>query len=118
MKIYEIGYWSHEEAPKILLTCDKEYTQEQFNDLVTDIISDIGVNELEKYGKFDSSFETVFMSLFETLTEFGFSEIKSDVKLRPFGWASLTESDWKHDISETDDINLLREKIRNKLNYE
>jgi hypothetical protein len=118
MKIYEIGYWSHDEAPKILLTCDKEYTQEQFNDLVTDIISDIGVKEIEKNGYFDSSFESVLLLLYEELQQYGFNEIKADVKLRPFGWASLTEDDWKHGIPETDDLNILREKIRQKLNYE
>lgn len=118
MEIYEIGYWSHEEAPKILFTCDKDYTQEQFTDLVSDIIADIGVEEIEIYGDFRTRFDDLLEPLFFKLKEFGFKEIKSTVKLRPFGWAPLTEIDWKHDIPETDDINILREKIRNRLNYE
>jgi len=118
MKIYELGYWSRDESPKILLTCDKEYTQEQFNDLVTDIITDIGIKEIEKNGHFDSTFEHILIPLYETLQQYGFNEIKANIKIKPFGWASLIEYDWKYDISETDDINILRKLIRKKLNYE
>ena len=117
MEIYEIGYWSHEESPKILFTCDKDYTQEQFIDLVSDIIADLGLIDIEKYGIFNSKFEDILEPLYFKLQEFGFKEIKSTVKVNPFGCAILTNEHWKYDIPETDDLNILREKIRERLNY-
>ena len=118
MGIYEIGYWSHEEAPKILFTCDKDYTQEQFTDLVSDIIADIGVKEIEQYGEFFSKFEDLLEPVYFKLQEFGFKEIKSTVKLNPYGWSSLTDVDWKKDLPEDDDIYILSKKLRERLNYE
>jgi len=118
MEIYEIGYWSYEDSSKTLLTNDKPYTQDQFNDLVSDIIADIGVVELELYGDFRSRFDDLIEPIVLSLiNDFNFKEVKPKVKLRPFGWSSLTENDWKHDISKDDDINILREKLREKLHY-
>jgi len=109
MEIYEIGYWSHHEAPKILLTNEKIYTKEEFDDLVVDIILMI------EFGVC-SSFEFILNDIIKILKEnYNFREIKSTVSVNPFGWSELNDDDPWRDISKDDDIFMLKEKIKKKM---
>lgn len=112
MKIYELGYWSHEEAPKIILSCDNSYTQEQFNDLIIDIIKNIEIYEIELYGSFNFTFEDCLEPVLKSLIDdFGFSIINSDVIFKPFGWGPLNNDGWVHDIPKNDDIYIIRKAL-------
>lgn len=125
---YEVGYWSYEESPVNILTNEKYFTQEQFNELVSDCalkVYDSKNNEQlnsirehndkadDELDKLEVTFDTIRFGIIEMLIlEFGFKELEISASFVPFGWASIEIKDWK----EVKDpyLEILRRKIMNK----
>lgn len=118
MYCYEVGYDSYEEAPITVLTHEKEYTQDQFDELVADCA--IKVYELnsnkpkeEKY-EFEQNFDHLLDGIIKILKDdFGFKDLVVQATFRPFGWASiLDEEDWGEATKHDKQLNLIRKKIK------
>ena len=115
MNFYEIGYWSMEEVPRIIFTNEKNYTQDQFDDLIIDLVKELKPKLLKDYKKIeDVNFENCLYDIVRLLkNNFGFEPIKPSVIFRPFGWASIkNKNDW---IDETKHDRVLN-KLRDALN--
>lgn len=113
MHIYEIGYWSMEESPMILLSSNVKYTQTEFDDLVSDAFIK---SYIVKYPNIDDDYDTagdVYREAIDILiSEHGFSEIKTEISFIPFGWASIKNiDDWKGSYNDNDKLSILREKL-------
>jgi hypothetical protein len=124
MYIYQVGYWTMEESPSYYLFHVNKYTQEQFDDIVSDAfvksykdkwpiceLKDIS----DEHG--ESTYETDYVDdilddAMNYLYKEGFIEIKTDITFEPFGWASISdESSWKGSYRENDKLNMIREKL-------
>jgi uncharacterized protein YejL (UPF0352 family) len=115
-KVYEVGYWSHEESPRYLFTNKDEYTQEEFNTIITDIVKEILEKHKEKKDNYykEITFEWILKDVIEALKKnYGFVELESNVSFFPFGWASIATNEWEWETSN-DDINVLRKALKNK----
>jgi hypothetical protein len=68
-KVYEVGYWSHEESPRYLFTNKDEYTQEEFNTIITDIVKEILEKHKEKKDNYYKkiTFEWILEDVIEAL---------------------------------------------------
>lgn len=117
MKIYEFGYWSHEECPNYLLTCVNDYTPDQFKDLCVDLYKE-AYEKAIKENKTDPTNtwveELIDVVLEKLIVNFGFNELTPDCSFNPFGWGSvnvINSENWE-DLPKKDDLY----KIRNKLN--
>jgi len=114
MKLYEIGYWSHEESPSFLFTNETNYTQEQFNQVIIDIVK----NSKQQVGKDEFlkiTFENILKDIVEELkVKYKFTIIKAEVSFVPFGWSNLTNTKgWEWEIGN-DDINVLIKALKNE----
>ena len=111
---YEVGYWSYEESPVNILTNEKYFTQEQFNELVSDCALKVyDSKNNEQLNSIREHFDTIRFGIIEMLIlEFGFKELEISASFVPFGWASIEIKDWK----EVKDpyLEILRRKIMNK----
>lgn len=108
MFIYKTGYWSHEECSSTLLQSEIYYTQEQFNDIVSDCY--VKCYALYK----DENLNTV-TELYDYVTTMLIKEHSFDVYFpnavfMPYGWEQFDNSS-KNDV----DCKLLK-LIRNKIN--
>ena len=113
--IYEIGYWSNEEAPRTLLTNDKDYTQDQFNALIVSIVKILRPALIEIYESLDKVwFEDILDDIISHLErQYGFKQIKPTVIFRPYGLASIRDAEHcvyatKNDVA----LGILREALK------
>jgi hypothetical protein len=128
MYYYEIGYWSHEECPKHILTNEKEYSQGEFDELVSNCYVEAYNNKIKadkedaeaynnkiktdkEYDDFSYTAEDLIDYVIEILNNnFGFKEPITKAKFNPFGWASLKNKiDW--DGHRDFQLNLITDKI-------
>jgi len=123
MYIYEIGYWSMEECPVHTLCCEKQYSKEQFDELVSDCIIRVfkqrSEDALKKYRieeiYLEDSVDYLYSDAIDILTkEFGFKSFEIHAKFIPFGWASIRDkSSWKNERDEQ--LNLITDKLTKKM---
>jgi len=111
MNYYEVGYWSYEEAPSYTLTHEKEYTQEQFDELVADCMAKVFKAKGEEYG------ESIQYLLDKTIKmledDFGFKQPIVKARFSPFGWADINNAnDWKTQVEDAQ-LELVRSKVAN-----
>lgn len=121
MHYYELGYWSLENNPSIILSNNKLYTKKQFHDLVSDLYIKVYNRDKEDFsiddetGKpyefnFDASNFTD--EVIEELVKIGFNKLKVEQGFIPFGWGSIIDKeDWTDQIPEDDPIKLIRDKL-------
>jgi len=101
MKIYKFGYWSFGGSPYVLLTNEKEFTKEQFDDIVIDatkqhIKFEMGENVFAENVDFGMIYDDVLLILINSL---GFTKIESDISFYPYGDDSILS---KIDNDDTD----------------
>ena len=110
MNYYEVGYWSYEEAPSYTLTHEREYTQEQFDELVADCMAKVFKAKTEDdYG---NSIQYLIDKTIKMLEdEFGFKQPIVKARFSPFGWADIDkEDDWKPQVTDAQ-LELVRSKV-------
>lgn len=115
MNFYEVGYWSHEEAPKMIFTNEKNYTQDQFDNLIIDLVKELKPKLIENYEKWeDVNFDNCLHDIVPLLiNNFGFKPLNPDVIFRPFGWASIVnKNDWIDDTKHDRALNKLRDALK------
>ena len=110
MNYYEVGYWSYEEAPSYTLTHEREYTQEQFDELVAHCMAKVFKAKTEDdYG---NSIQYLIDKTIKMLEdEFGFKQPIVKARFSPFGLADIDkEDDWKPQVTDAQ-LELVRSKI-------
>jgi len=111
---YVVGYDSYEEAPQTQLTNEKEYTQEQFDDLVSDCFA----RAFKAKGKIKHDFQANVDHLIDDAIkileeEFGFERPAVQATFSPFGWASVVDDkDWEGHVDSDKQLQLIRSKIK------
>lgn len=112
MFIYQVGYSSYEESPRYLLQSDLEYTENQFNDLVSDCFANVYKNKSDKQNV-DYSVDNLLSEVIQYLkNNFGFIDFVPKCTFMPFGWASVSDSEhWKQKTSNDIELTLIRKKI-------
>ncbi len=126
MYFYLVGYSSYEEAPTYTLMCNKEYTQSEFDILLSDCIVEAyflctsdkskfeeieAVAGLEEYD-YHSRLENLIGPAIEILvSKHDFIEPQFKCSFQPFGWASIkNEDDWKGEKDKQ--LDLVRERFK------
>ena len=110
MNYYEVGYWSYEESPSYTLTHEKEYTQEQFDELVADCMAKVfKAKTADDYG--DSIQYLIDKTIKMLEDDFGFKQPIVKTRFSPFGWADINNAnDWKPQVEDAQ-LELVRSKV-------
>jgi len=131
MFYYNVNYWSHEDSQKFILTHPKSFTQEEFNELVSDCyveayLQHINSEEYLEQKEFETQFPEIYydddyesICFYELLnfvveilkTKFNFTEINPEISFTVFGWSSVNKDDWSDDSNKSN--KLVRDKINN-----
>ena len=118
MYSYRIAYWTYEESEEIILQHEKNFSKEEFNNLIYKITNSIITSE--KYNYLPRIyFELIFHELINILkNDYNFSEINLEQNWEIFGWGDLV-SNKKQFIAEDNDGNLinLRKYLKNKMSW-
>lgn len=121
MFVYSVGYYSYEESPRYLLQSEKEYNQNQFDELLSDCFAraykeNIKTESVEDDDGLLDSVEYLLRDVIKILkNDFGFIDFKPQAIFIPFGWASTKDSsNWKR--SEDNQLKLIRMKVNLLLN--
>lgn len=86
---YEVSYYHEAESDKCILTHEKEYTQEQFDELVANCTVKAFKTKGDEYGK---SVEYLFERAIKILEdEFGFKQPTIKAKFFPYGGGNIDE---------------------------
>lgn len=114
MFYYEVGYDSYEEAPIVTLISEKEYTQDQFDELVSDCTIKVHNAPKDKEMYYSGTFGNIMDMVIKMLvSDFGFKEPIFQARFQPFGWASIVdENDWEQATKNDKQLNLIRKKIK------
>jgi hypothetical protein len=108
MNLYIIGFHSHEESPKIILAHEKEFTQNEFDDLCLGCLHQ-AIMWL-KADSFGGWFSKIYDKIATILVQkHGFSELKYTATFMPWGWGSIFGDDFARDED------LLLKKIRERV---
>lgn len=121
MFFYELGYTSPEDSASIMLVHDKQFTKEEYEDLVFNCSVEAAIayykdkakdyaeyradhddeDENDKYYWDDRCIRVSFDSLYDKVAdklveEHGFSYLKVEQCIRPYGWDNLrNRDDWQ-----------------------
>ena len=109
MYFYEVGYWSYEESPSYTLINEKEFSKEEFDDLVSNCAFEVlmSINE----SMYDS-FQDITSKIIDILEDkHGFKQPIIKSSFNPFGWASVYDkNDWKPQVND-EQLELIRSKV-------
>jgi hypothetical protein len=130
MNLYKINYYSYEDSSKFVLSHPKSFSQEEFDELVSDCYVEAYLQYInseeyledkkyrkehpERYDKDDERiyFDDLIKIVVEILkTKFNFIEINPEISFTVFGWSSVNKDDWTDDSIKNN--KLVRDKIKN-----
>ncbi len=123
---YDVGYYSYEEAPSIMIFHNKKFTEKEFRDLCASITANIYKNRHQikdmyyrnEKLKTGVRFEDLLGPLIDELCKnYGFDIIKTTASFSPSGHDNVDYlEDWEEEAGagyEGGDLHTIREKISN-----
>lgn len=112
--LYTVGYVSHEESPKNVLLSEKQYTEEQFDELVIGVSVDLVKKAFAEDPEASiHGFEDLYHDVSERLVkDHGFVKADTQASFRPFGWSSIFDADdWKEHRKDEGQLNRLTKAL-------
>ena len=112
---YNIAYSSHEECPSVILSNQSFFTEEEFNELLSDVYVHCYKDKVKEYKAKNRKIEYINIStLYKDVINYliknhGFNRLDIVHKFEPFGWQNLTDNigdieniigSWSNDINE------------------
>jgi hypothetical protein len=113
MYYYQVGYGSYEESDIHTLKHEKQFTQEQFDELVSDCVVKVYHSQPDDYMR--KQLMWLNDKVIELLvSEYGFQKPVFQASFIAFGWADLDDpDDWKPTVEDAQ-LDLIRAKIRSR----
>ena len=111
MKVYVLGYWSHEESRYDYLTHEKIFSEQEFKDMIFESVYEAILEDKKKehsylHGYYDIHNQTVKVMK----NKYGFKDLKAEQEWSCFGWASMFERGVWADSDQIELIDFLQSK--------
>jgi len=112
--LYRLGHYSYEDSSSYELSCESQYTQEEFDNLIVKCSQEIYSNLHPRINLETESYLLCFYHIIPDIIsllieKYHFSEIKYDVTFTAFGWGRIDKNDWKEDSDKN--LQLIRKQI-------
>jgi len=109
--IYKVGYESFEESPSDLLESEINYSQIEFDELVSNCYAEI-YNTFKNNTYSPPSVSNIYNLVRNILvSKYSFKLVAEQCSFMPFGWASIIDyEDWKNEVVDDMQLKLIRDK--------